>query len=238
MVSALIVCSFQLQAQHRVYLGGQFGLGIEYQSKTDPADLVYSTNRFGHSTYGSTLRYELDDKYGFEIGLLKEPLMKTVRLRGADFEKGFEAGSPTISYLRFPIRLNVRAWKLNDRLALYVSGGASHLRYQFEAGPTYSAGSGDFEQDKISYRSDFTVLDKYTWMLEGGTSLSYKLTNKFNVDASVNYMGGFADLTRTDVLYKAQGRQEQQATVVSRGDKLSFNVGIRYRVLELRKRNE
>ena len=75
-------------------------------------------------------------------------------------------------------------------------------------------------------------------MLEGGTNLTYKLTNRFNLDASVNYMGGFADLTSTDVRYKAQGRPEQRATVISQGDKLSFNIGIRYRVLELRRLND
>ena len=149
-VCAFYLCTiFQVQAQHRVYLGGQFGLGLEYQSKTDPSNIILSTTRFGHSTYGSTLRYELDDKYGFEIGLLKEPLMKTVRVRGVDFESKFEAGDPTISYLRIPIRLNMRVWNINDRLALYVSGGASYLRYQFEAGPNYSVWSGDFGQDEM-----------------------------------------------------------------------------------------
>lgn len=236
---ALSLCTiFQVKAQHRVYLGAQFGLGVEYQSKTDPNNLILSTKRFGHSTYGSTLRYELDDKYGFEIGLLKEPLMKTVRIRDVDFDVKFEAGSPTISYIRIPLRLNMRVWNINDKMTFYVSGGASHLRYMFESGQLHSEWSGDFDQDAQSYRKDFYVLDKYNWMLEGGTSLTYKLTSKFNLDASMNYMGGFEDLTRTDVKYKRQNGPEQQATVISRGDKLSFNIGLRYRVLELKRLND
>jgi hypothetical protein len=240
LVGALLLCiALQAQAQHRVYVGGQFGLGIEYQRKTDPADLVYSTNkRFGHSPYGVTMRYELDDTYGLEIGIIKEPYMRHARLRSIDFERPFEAGEATSSYVCIPIRLYARVLTIGSRAELRVFGGASHMRHLFDIDRPIRQGGGDFDQDALSYSKEFRLLKRYLWMLEGGTSLSYKLSNRFTVDGTINYLHGFNDLTRTDIRYKHRGRDEYQAHVVSKGSKLGFSVGLRYRVLDLRRLND
>lgn len=238
-MSVLLLCTIlQAQAQHRVYVGAQFGLGIEYQRKNDPADLVYSTKRFGHSPYGATMRYELDDKYGIEVGLIKEPFMRHALLKSIDYDVVSEAGYPTSSYVRIPIRLYARVLTIGSKAEVRVFGGASHLRHLFDIDRPFREGGGDFDQDALSYSKEFRLLDRYLWMLEGGTSLSYKLSNRFTVDGTINYLHGFNDLTRTDIRYKHRDRDEYQAHVVSKGSKLGFSVGLRYRVLDLRRLND
>mgnify|MGYP005754981335 CR=1 FL=1 len=239
LVCALLVCTFfNLQAQHKFYVGSEFGLGIEFQNKQDKYNLAQSVNRFGASPYGLTLRYERDDKYAFEIGMIKEPLMQDVRINNVDFKSTFEAGDRTTSYVRVPLRLNVKALNFGERTALHVYGGGSYFHYPLDTGFRYGTWSGDFEKDAMAWRKDHYVLEKSAWLLEGGTSLSYRLSNKFTVDANVNYLHGFDNLTQNTIKYKPYGGDVQQSEVYSNGTKLNFTIGVRYKVMELRKLNE
>lgn len=227
-----------LQAQHRVYVGGEFGLGIEFQRKVDPHNIITSGNRYGHSTFGTTVRYELDDKYALETGILKEPFMSYPNVKGLDYPGNSGAGDRTIGYLRIPIRLNMKLVDLNHRVSLRIYSGSSYLYFPF------GEDNWNGREGINNITKEYFIENRKAWMLEGGTSLTYKLSNRFVADASINYMHGFKDLTSNKItVISGEGSERNpythsNASVYSKGSKLGFSIGLRYRVLELRRLND
>ena len=213
-----------LYGQTKTYLGLEGGLSHDKVEFTDNGNQLRSTPLRSWSG-GMTLSHDISKYFTLETGLLIKEYQK-----GYAFDIIGGPGGITsigLNTMQIPLRFKSRVPLIADKLFFTTTVG-----YHFCFNKIDHTGSLIFSTSgsgpRMESREDFTGdLQKSFGLLETAIGLELRVFKSAWLTFSAGYFTGFKKVTQGDIRYTVNDGPETRATMYSKGDYASFNMGLK-----------
>ncbi|MBK9632760.1 MAG: hypothetical protein IPO62_17185 [Saprospiraceae bacterium] len=231
--SILTICT--LTAQHNISIGLEGGPSLDRYEMHDEGGRLVAKPLYNGSV-GINVGFHFMNYFSLETALIFKDYTKGYGFAIENREVGFSG----FAYSTFQIPLRVRGSipLYKDKIFLSTVVGYHHSFIRSSPGGRFSIVSLSseyaFESNEIYSE---TVVDQFS-LLETGLGLEFRLINGMILRASAIYFTGFADVTRNDLQYSYNGSLFKNASVRSKGEYASLNLGLNYTLQCCKKKME
>jgi len=216
---------FTLTAQNNISIGLEGGPSLDRYEMQDDGGRLVALDLY-NGAVGMNVGYHFMNYFSLETALIFKDYTKGYAFAIQNREVGFSGFA--FSTFQIPLRIRGSIPLYKDKIFLSTVVGYHHSFIRSSSKgelSIVSVGSEHaFESNEIYSE---TVVDQFS-LMETGLGLEFSLINGLLFRASASYFTGFKDVTRTDLQYSLNGSLFKNASVRSKGEYASINLGLIY----------
>jgi hypothetical protein len=218
-----------IHAQRKTYLGIEGGASHDIYDYVDQGALLKKVPLLS-GYFGLTVRQDLSENAFLEGGLLRKYYTEGI---GFKTSSGYGSGNAINAWF-IPLRLGSRINVARQRIYLTpVIGYILAINSDYGYGDGASGGFEIDERDTVSYNVFSKLSLRRTFpLLQTGLGVEFLIGRSAQVSFSANYFTGFRNVIEQDIQYVHNG-SSSTAKGLSKGDMLSFILGVRYQISHL-----
>ena len=218
-----------IHAQSKTYLGIEGGASNDRYDYIDNGVLLKKVPLVS-GYFGLTVRQNLNENAFLEFGLLRKYYSEGI---GFKTSNGYGSGNAINAWL-IPLRLGSRINLAKQRVYLTpVIGYTLAINSDYGHGDGGSAGFEINKRDTVNYNVFSKLNLRRTFpLLQTGLGVEFLIGRSALISFSANYFTGLHNVIEQDIQYMHNG-SSSTAKGLSKGDMLSFNLGLRYQISHL-----
>jgi hypothetical protein len=218
-----------IHAQSKTYVGIEGGASHDRYDYVDDGALLKKVPLLS-GYFGLTVRQHLSENVFLELGLLRKYYSEGIGFKTS----GGYGSSNAINAWFVPLRLGSRINLAKQKVYLTpLIGYTLAINSDYGYGNGGSAGFEINKRDTVSYNVFSRLSLRRTFpLLETGLGVEFLIRRSALISLYANYFTGFHNVIEQDIQYQHNG-SSSTAKGLSKGDMLSFTLGVRYPISHL-----